>query len=473
MKYRNLFTLCLITICFCFNPLFAKKIDINKAKQVATNFYIEKFNACHHTVLKSVSIAETYLINENTETVFYIFNMSNGGFIMVSADDIVYPVLGYSFESTYNNNNLPPQFIYLINNYKKQITLDITARLSSTPQIDAEWERLNKTTGEFALTKNILSSSDTVGPLCTSTWSQGCCYNAQCPYDTTATSNCDHVVTGCVATAMAQEMYYYKYPLQGVGSHTDANINYGTLTVNFGATTYNWSAMTNNCPGTDSATATLMYHCGVAVNMNYGANGSSATILSAVNALKNYFGYTTVLSANKTSYTQAGWDTLIASELLAGRPVIYSGVDPTNGGQAWICDGYHYNNVIYYFHFNWGWSGAYDGYFLTSNPNPYVYSFKNYNTIIYNIYPSTVGITSQNLVLASVAIYPNPASYTITIESPQPAVIEILNIQGQLIKTLATTGNKTNIDVSALPSGVYVVEVKTEKGVEVKKFIKE
>ena len=77
------------------------------------------------------------------------------------------------------------------------------------------------------------------------------------------------------------------------------------------------------------------------------------------------------------------------------------------------------------------------------------------------------------MVLASVAIYPNPASYTITIESPQLAVIEILNIQGQLIKSLSTTGNKINIDVSAFPSGVYIVEVRTEKGVEVKKFIKE
>ena len=102
---------------------------------------------------------------------------------------------------------------------------------------------------------------------------------------------------------MAQEMYYYRYPLQGVGSHTDSNINYGTLTANFGATTYNWNAMTNSCTGTDSAIATLIYQCGVAVNMDYGVSGSSATMTSAVNAFKNYFKYTTVLSANKSSYT--------------------------------------------------------------------------------------------------------------------------------------------------------------------------
>ena len=77
------------------------------------------------------------------------------------------------------------------------------------------------------------------------------------------------------------------------------------------------------------------------------------------------------------------------------------------------------------------------------------------------------------MVSANIAVYPNPATDNITIESEQPAVIEITNIQGQLIKTFATTDNKTNINVSALASGVYVVEVKTEKGVEVKKFIKE
>ncbi|MGD0712453.1 MAG: hypothetical protein ABR968_14855, partial [Bacteroidales bacterium] len=71
MKIRNLFILCFVAISFCFNPLFAKKIDVNQVKQVASNFYTEKYNASRHTSLKSVSITETYMINDNAETVFY------------------------------------------------------------------------------------------------------------------------------------------------------------------------------------------------------------------------------------------------------------------------------------------------------------------------------------------------------------------------------------------------------------------
>jgi hypothetical protein len=182
-------------------------------------------------------------------------------------------------------------------------------------------------------------------------------------------------------------MYYWRYPLQGVGSHTDSYINYGTLSANFGTTTYNWNAMTNSCVGTDSAIATLIYHCGVAVNMDYGVSGSSAAMTSAVTAFKNYFKYTAVSSANKSSYTWAAWDTLIASQLNLHYAVIYSGQDPTAGGHAWVCDGYQFNGSRYFFHFNWGWSGSSDGYYYTDNLNPSGMDFYEYNSIIYNIYP--------------------------------------------------------------------------------------
>ena len=126
--------------------------------------------------------------------------------------------------------------------------------------------------------------------------------------------------------------------------------------------------------------------------MDYGVSGSSATMPAAVNALKNYFKYTNVLSASKSSGTsaEAAWDTLLASELTAKRPVIYSGTDPSEGGHAWICDGYQFNNVLYYFHFNWGWSGVDDGYYLTSDLAPAGEgNFSTYQNMIYNIYPSS------------------------------------------------------------------------------------
>jgi hypothetical protein len=391
MKIRNLFTLCLIAISFCFNTLYAKKVDVSQAKQVAVSFYTERYNAFYHTSLKTASVTETFTINDNANTDFYIFNMSNGGFVMVAANDVVSPVLGYSFQGIYNENNVPVQFVDLMNNYKQQISSDVAAGLSSTPQIEADWKHLSKTSGEIASVKNTLTSSlVTVGPLCSSTWDQSCCYNMFCPYDVTSPSGyCDHVPTGCVATAMAQEMFYYGYPLHGTGSNSYTAGSYGTQSANFGATNYNWNAMTNVCTGTDSAIAKLIYQCGVSVDMDYGPTGSGANMFTCLNSLKNNFNYTTATSANKSSYTQAAWDTLMASELTAKRPMIYSGDDPTEGGHAWICDGYQFNGAIYYFHFNWGWSGSSDGYYLTSLLNPEGMDFSEDNQIIYNVYPPT------------------------------------------------------------------------------------
>src|ERR1035438_2002856 len=125
MNKRLLF---LIAISFCITQLFAKHVDINLAKTVAANFYTQHYNSFHHTSLKSISVSETFEIKDNGETVFYAFNMVNNGFIMVAADDIVRPILGYSFESTYSDQNLPPQLTGLINNYKKQITNDVAAQ---------------------------------------------------------------------------------------------------------------------------------------------------------------------------------------------------------------------------------------------------------------------------------------------------------------------------------------------------------
>ena len=113
MNKRLLF---LIAIFFCITRLFAKHVDVNTAKQIASNFYTQQYNSFHHTSLKTISVNETFEIKDNGVTVFYAFNMTNNGFIMVAADDIVRPILGYSFESTYSDQNMPPQLTGLINN---------------------------------------------------------------------------------------------------------------------------------------------------------------------------------------------------------------------------------------------------------------------------------------------------------------------------------------------------------------------
>jgi len=383
MKIKNPFILCLIATSFCFNPLFAKKVEVNVAKQVASNFFIEQSKT--PLLAKSVSITQDFTVSDNSLPLYYVFNINNG-FVIVSADDAVTPVLGYSNESTYSEENQSPEFAYWMDLYKKQIINVINTGYTGTAKIAAEWNRLNTASENF---KAVKSTNPAVPPLTFTTWDQGCCYNAKCPFDATATQECSHVVTGCVATSMAQEMFYFKYPTQGAGSHSYSAGTYGTLSANFGTTTYSWNAMTLACTGENDDIANLMSQCGISVNMSYSPTGSGANMPAAVTALKNYFKYTTVKSANKSSYTDSTWEALLINELEAKRPMIYSGTDPSAGGHAWICDGYQVTSGSNYFHMNWGWSGNSNGYFLTSNLSAGGDVFSTYNGVIYNVIPSS------------------------------------------------------------------------------------
>ncbi|MFA5782996.1 MAG: C10 family peptidase, partial [Bacteroidales bacterium] len=387
MKRKIQITACFIFILFCFNSVFAKKVEIKLAEQVALNFYLERFNAINHSGLKTVSISERYTVKDNSENVYYIFNIGNNGFIIVSADDVVYPILGYSFESTYSEQNQPPQFIYWMDTYKQQISNAIKSKLSSTAEIDSEWFRLKVKADEFSPEKE----TKAVTPLLFSTWDQGDCYNDLCPLDAASSTGNGRVWAGCVATAIAQVMYYYRYPLQGQGSHsyTPWSGNYGTLSANFGTATYDWNAMTNSCAGTNNAIATLLYHCGVSVNMDYGPDGSSANTSDAVNTLPNYFKYSSnIQDVYKNFYSTSDWENLIRTELDNKRPVLYSGFDPSPpySGHAFVCDGYQGTN---YFHFNWGWSGYYNGYFYLSSLNPGGNDLSSGQEAVIGIYPGS------------------------------------------------------------------------------------
>ena len=168
-------------------------------------------------------------------------------------------------------------------------------------------------------------------------------------------------------------MKYWEYPSHGIGTHS--YIWKGqTLTADFGNTTYDWANMTNTYGSSSTsvqkqAVATLMYHCGVSVDMVYGGrstNGSSAAVATVAEALKTFFNYSPDLAHEKKSqYDDAEWKTKVKNELDAHRPMEYGGQDPNGpAGHAFVCDGYNSDD---YFHFNWGWSGAYDGYFSLDN----------------------------------------------------------------------------------------------------------
>ena len=187
-----------------------------------------------------------------------------------------------------------------------------------------------------------------------------------------------HTLTGCAATALAQVMNFWEWPQIGSGYHSYPTNWYGTQSANFGATYYDWNNMPNKLNSSSSSTqinavATLMYHCGVSMDMDYGFNISGIRDASqVVNAVINNFRYSTSTRAiHKSDYSEANWISTLKCQLDASKPMVYLGYG-TGGGHAFVCDGYDSRD---YFHFNWGWSGDKDGFYpvtdLAPGPNGY------------------------------------------------------------------------------------------------------
>jgi hypothetical protein len=297
----------------------------------------------------------------------------NNGWVIVAGDDCATAILGYADCGNFDPNNIPPNMQKWLEGYKTEISFAIENGIPATEQVQSEWESISS--------QNILQATATsISPLIQTKWDQAPYYNILCPYDNSAS---ERTVTGCVATAMAQVMNYWEYPKQGYGFHSYNHSKYGTLSANFGSTTYDWSNMPTQLTSSSSTTqknavATLMYHCGISVDMNYNVSsegGSGAYIISSrspINncteyALKTYFGYkNTLRGVQKANYTQTEWVNLLKTELNAGRPIVYGGFGERSG-HCFVADGYDSNN---FFHFNWGWNGTCDGYFALTALNP-------------------------------------------------------------------------------------------------------
>jgi hypothetical protein len=354
---------------------FAKQIDENTARIVGQNFLITKPNSS--AVFRTAKFQMVYKSNSSNNnsqtTFFYVFNISTNGFVIVAGDDTVTPILGYSTEGNFDPNTIPENVAKWLEGYKNEIRSIVEGNILATTDIQTKWNKL-KNGGSINTISQFESNSASkimlgVTPLIQTKWDQSPYYNALCPFNMQAN---ERTVTGCVATAMAQIMKYWNYPVTGSGYYSYNNPQYGTLSANYGNTTYQWSSMPNSLASSNNSVATLMYHCGVSVDMNYGiasTGGSGAAGATKVfPALNNYFGYQNSSIALRKDYTESQWINLLKSELDSGRPMYYEGTGNNgNTGHAFVCDGYDTNN---YFHFNWGWSGQSDGYYQINTLNP-------------------------------------------------------------------------------------------------------
>ena len=281
----------------------------------------------------------------------YVFNRGfDNGYIVVSADDNAPALLGYSDTGTFDPSDMAPNLRAWLNGYTDQIAYMAANPGSSTTNTAPRPPRKD------------------IPPMCSTTWNQDAPYYNLCPMDGKYRS-----YTGCVATAMAQVMKYHNYPAQGIGSYSYVTETLGTtLSINFGSTTFDWTNMLDSYTSSataaqNNAVATLMYACGVSVDMNYSASGSGASSWKVGKALIDYFGYDKGITyVNRDWVTASDWENTIYLSLLDYGPVIFGGSN-SEGGHEFVCDGY---NTDGYFHFNWGWGGMSDGYFLLSALNP-------------------------------------------------------------------------------------------------------
>jgi len=300
-------------------------------------------------------------ISEN-KPYYFVYNIgTNNGFVIVSGDDRAKEILGYSDSGSFDINKISGNLKYWLSSYEKEIKF-----ISDLPE-----STISSSTVQTSTPSKVSSFATSVSPLIAAIkWNQDAPYNNLCPVINAGTG--ERAVTGCVATAMAQVMRYYTWPAQGIGTNTyTTSTKKIALTVDFSQTQYDWANMTDTYGSAstviqNNAVATLMYHCGVAVNMDYDQS-SSAYSTDMAKALINNFGYDqNIQYLLRDYYTRNEWIALLKTELNASRPVLYAG-QASDGGHQFVCDGYDSND---FFHFNWGWGGASNGYFELSALNP-------------------------------------------------------------------------------------------------------
>lgn len=332
-----------------------------------------------------------------------LFCGSDGqGFVLLADDDAVRPLLGYSPDGTIDADRLPVSVAEWIDGYQRDIARAKELGLTPSARAAAEWAQL---LGGRAPKAAVAA----VEPLLKTKWGQGQHFNEWCPYDSAALQ---HVVTGCVATAAAQVMRYWKHPEVGRGSHAFDHPRYGHLEAHFDTAHYRWNKMPVTFTNITSASrvdavSQLIYHVGVAVEMDYGVFGSGAYSnplgnvrrASSETALKEYFRYNPGLfSGYKEGYTDAQWRAMIDADLDAARPVIYDGYGPS-GGHSFVLDG---RDTMGLYHFNWGWEGTANGYFTLDSLAPESdMSFSQLNSAIFRIYPITVNEGTSTVSLAT------------------------------------------------------------------------
>ena len=320
----------------------------------------------------------------------YIYNIGDHGFVIIAGNTVLPPVLAWSDQGAFPDmEEAPDNFASWIAHYSEMIDFAVANGIQPEAKVQRQWDEASQ--GIFG-TRN----ATTVDPLVSTRWNQDCYYNEYCPETNGGWwwgGPCGHCYAGCVATAMAQVMKYWDYPETGFGAHSYVHSEYGEQSANFGATTYHWEQMPVEIYSHNDAVATLLYHCGVSVNMNYSGSGSGAQSADVETALRSYFGYCGAKYRQKSGYQEEAWIAMLKAELDLSHPIYYSGANG-DSGHAFVCDGYDENDFM---HFNFGWSGSGDAFYSTYDVN----GFNQGQAVVTNIFPVSIQADANGIIYVS------------------------------------------------------------------------
>src|SRR5574344_83198 len=459
------------------NSVFADNVDLQKAKQVAAYYMKVQSGA------KSLDAADLTLVYQiaNAELnipALYFFNTNNGGYIIIAGSDCMDPVVGYSAEGIFDPNHMPPAMQWFLKGYVSAIVSYQNTNAMPSAAVQNTWN-------ELVYQKLAPTSPKTIYKTMTSIWNQDYPFNAACP-----TVNDTVCPTGCVATAMAQIIHYWKYPKVGRG-YPSYDWNGQTLSANLAQTHYDYDLMPDTATNSwtqaqVNATAQLNYHCGIANRMGYSSQSSGAvTRTYTKNAFKMYFKYNSSLIkeidrndspfVNNTGTPNAAdtlWLDTCAQEIKAKRPILYCGCDNSSSGldarHAFVLERYNSSNKRCWF--NWGWGGYCDGWFnvITSSLTPDGYRFDSENYAIIGITPpadSLVGIAEVESNTKVYPAYPNPTHTWLTIPytfgSAEATELQVYSVDGRLMesRTIYASDNRTTINVANYPQGLYIYRI--------------
>ena len=355
------------------NRLLADNVTAEQAHALATDFF--KTNVQTRSTAASPQLQLVWDGEDaNTRSVgnlpaFYVFNSTDRkGFVIIAGDDVVMPVLGYSFTNSFVVDGMPSNLKSWMNGLKEQINEVRETGLNTSDVVSEAWRGVSD-----------MTTGDVVKQYKTAEWDQENPYNTLCPkIEGTQT------VTGCVATAISILMRYHQWPNAGTGTlpaySYDALVSGAKIHQNVSGRTlghtYAWSDMPlqydrNSSEISKNEVATLMYDCGVMAQSQFNiasAGGTGAATLTAIHGLAEYMNYNkSMLCLRREWYSEAEWIQMLENEIMTVGPVLYGGATLSNEGHQFILDGYTTEN---YFRVNWGWSGHSNGFFLISALNP-------------------------------------------------------------------------------------------------------